>query len=73
MSIKKNNTAHTGGYGIREIAVGYAINANPDPEFTTSWTGRLISWAMKPRILKVTNPPNNDVAQLQVEINIASL
>ena len=71
--MKKNRRDHKGGIGIFVTAAGYAINATPDPELTTSPTSTPSSVAMNPRIANVTVPANTEVEQLLNDITIASL
>lgn len=56
--IKKNETAHKCGNGIISTASGYAINAKPGPDCTTSATSTSKFCAMKPIIENTAKPAN---------------
>ena len=73
MSIKKKSKDQTGDNGILATAVGYATKANPDPELATSETLTPSSFAINPRMLKITHPAKTEVLQLQKATVIASL
>ena len=73
ISIVKKRIAHKGGMGIRVTAAGYTTKAKPDPEDTTSSIPTPNSFAMKPKMLKITKPANTEVEQLLIPITNASL
>ncbi|KAG8231000.1 hypothetical protein J437_LFUL010016 [Ladona fulva] len=72
-SMKKNKKAHSCGRGMCNTASGYATNARPGPEFTTSGTLTPIRLARKPRIANIENPANTDVKQFTTVTMSASL
>ena len=66
--------------GCKEsLTVGYAVYCEPEgssfvlPDFTTSGTLTPRSWAIKPRIEKITNPAKKLVRQLPIVTIIVSL
>lgn len=59
--------------GSCSVAEGKARNASPGP-FSATWEMCLFcSFAMNPRMEKITNPAKNDVPELMHEMMIASL
>lgn len=54
--IKKNEMAQKCCSGIRRTASGYAMNASPGPDWTTSGTSTSKLCAIKPVIEKTAKP-----------------
>lgn len=71
--IKKNSMAHKCGNGIKSTASGYAINARPGPDCTTSATGTSILCAINPSIANTAKPANMAVNTFVADIINVSL
>ena len=72
-SIKKKIAAQAGAPGSLRTTSGYVRKTSPGPLFTTSDTLVPCSWAMWPRIEKVTQPASRHVIVFTTQVMSASL